>query len=149
MSQAKQKSVENLEVDEIEAGKFSRRVNKVTHKATPTKSFKELKDKAKHIEENLTYLDEEIHTVESDTDNEVIIMRSVNPSKEEDTLEYYQVEVTSDGKTTLGRKKYTSSETKTEETDFVVTDKTLKRLSKDLDKSSVVEPPSSEDKNND
>lgn len=146
MSDTTSQNIDNLEIEEVEAGKFSRRVKKVTHKSKPLKDFDALKRKAKDIQEQVTYLDEDVRMVESDKEHDLVILRSSDPPKDDEGLEYYQVEVKGNGETNVGRKKYTSSETTTEDTDFVVTDKILKRLSKDLDKISNSSNPDSASK---
>src|SRR5690606_33015197 len=113
----------DLEIEEVEADRLSHKVRRVKSQGAPARSMDELKQRAEDIADQVTYLDEGLRVVETDSHNEVVVLRSDDPhSTSDDTLEYYECQVAADGSTQLERHKYTKSTTTKEKPDFVVTD---------------------------
>jgi hypothetical protein len=122
----------DLELEEVEGDRLSRKVRKVTAHNPPTESMDELAERGQHIADKVTYLDEDLRVVEADDANEVVILRSDEPQSDEKTVEYYECQVKADGTTALERIRYHKDTTTKENADFVVTEKTLERLGRDL-----------------
>lgn len=122
----------DLLIEEVERDKFSSRVRRVQAQGQPLDSFAEVVKKAQDIAERVTYLDEDLRLVEADEAHEVAVLRSDEPQASTQEVEYFQVEVHKDGQTSLERRRYRREETETEPIDFVLSEKTLERLGKDL-----------------
>lgn len=122
----------DLELEEVEGDRLSRKVRKVTAHNSPTESMDELAERGQHIADKVTYLDEDLRVVETDDANEVVILRSDEPQSDDKTVEYYECQVKADGTTELERVRYHKDTTTKESADFVVTEKTLERLGRDL-----------------
>jgi hypothetical protein len=122
----------DLEIEEIEKDRLSSKVRKIRAQGSPVDNFEALVQKAEDLAKKITYLDEDLRVVETDSAHEVVILRSDEPQSNPQELEYFQMELHTDGQTQLERKRYKREETETEKVDFVVTEKTLERLGKDL-----------------
>lgn len=122
----------DLELEEVESDRLSRKVRKVTAHNPPTQSIEELAERGQQIADKVTYLDEDLRVVETDNANEVVILRSDDPQQDDTTIEYYECQVKADGSTQLERVRYDKETTTKESADFVVTEKTLERLGRDL-----------------
>ncbi|PIQ28398.1 hypothetical protein COW36_03785 [bacterium (Candidatus Blackallbacteria) CG17_big_fil_post_rev_8_21_14_2_50_48_46] len=132
MSQISKNERHELEIEEVEKDKLSSRVRKVRSQGKPLENFEQVVEKAQEIARKVSYLDEDLRLVEQDQAHEVVTLRSDEPQTAPGELEYYQVEVSKDGATQLERKRYKSEETETENVDFVISEKNLERLGKDL-----------------
>jgi hypothetical protein len=122
----------DLEIEEVEKDRLSSKVRKIRAQGKASKDFEQLVEKGKELAEKIRYLDEDLRIVETDQAHDVVILRSDEPQSSPDELEYFQLEVHKEGKTQLERKRYKRQETETENIDFVVSEKTLERLGKDL-----------------
>ena len=123
-----------LEVEEVETDKLSSRVKKIRHQGKALKNMGEVQEKADKIKDNITYLEDDLRMVEADEAREAVILRSNEPDKQSDSIEYYEVEVHKMGHTDVQRKKYQRKDSDVEDSDFVISDRLLERLGKDLDK---------------
>lgn len=132
MSENNKRERHELEIEELERDKLSSRVRRIRSQGQPLNDFSEVVKKAEQIARRVTYLDEDLRLVEADEVHEVATLRSNEPQTAAGELEYFQVEVRKDGQTQLERRRYRREETETEVTDFVVTEKNLERLGKDL-----------------
>jgi hypothetical protein len=124
----------DLEIEEIEKDRLSSKVRKIRAQGAAVDNFEALVQKAEDLAKKITYLDEDLRVVETDSAHEVVTLRSDEPQSNPQELEYFQMELHKDGQTQLERKRYKREETETENVDFVVSEKTLERLGKDLGK---------------
>ncbi|MGE3725494.1 MAG: hypothetical protein AB7I41_08090 [Candidatus Sericytochromatia bacterium] len=124
----------DLEIEEIEKDRLSSKVRKIRAQGNASENFEALVQKAEDLAKKITYLDEDLRVVETDSAHEVVTLRSDEPQSSPQDVEYFQMELHKDGQTQLERKRYKREETETENVDFVVTEKTLERLGKDLGK---------------
>jgi hypothetical protein len=122
----------DLEISEVEKDRLSSRVRKLRSQGQPVESFSQLVEKGEAIAETVTYLDENLRLLEADEAHQTVTLRSDHPQRSADELEYFEVSLQKDGETTLTRKRYRPHDTETESVDFVVTEKTLERLGRDL-----------------
>lgn len=123
-----------LDVDEVETDKLSSRVKKVRHQGKSLKNMEEVKEKAEKIQDKVRYLEDELRMIEADDVREAVILRSEEPENHDDGIEYYEVEVHQQGQTEIQRKKYKRQDSDVESSDFVISDRLLEKLGKDLDR---------------
>ena len=122
----------DLEISEVEKDRLSSRVRKLRSQGAPVDSFSDLVAKGETIAETVTYLDENLRLLEADEAHQQVTLRSDQPQRGADEIEYFEVSLQKNGETTLVRKRYCPNDTETESVDFVVTEKTLERLGRDL-----------------
>ena len=122
-----------LTVEAVEQDKLSSRLVKVVHQGPELADMNALKAKAEQALTQVRYLEDELHTVEQDEARQAVILRSVSPEQEPDSLIYYELLLQQNGETELSRKRYQRSTGDTEAVDFTLTDRLLERLGKDLD----------------
>lgn len=122
-----------LTVETVEQDKLSSRLVKIVHQGPTLADMNALKAKAEQVLTQVRYLEDELHTVEQDEARQAVILRSVSPEQEPDSLSYYELLLQQNGETELSRKCYQRSTGDTEAVDFTLTDRLLERLGKDLD----------------
>lgn len=126
-----------LTVEAVEQDKLSSRLVKVVHQGPALTDMTALKAKAEDVLTQVRYLEDELRTVEQDEARQAVVLRSVSPEQEQDSLSYYEIIVQQSGETQLTRKCYQRHEGETAAVDFTLTDRLLERLGKDLDAVSV------------
>lgn len=122
----------DLEIEEVEKDRLSSKVRKISTQGKASENFEALVQKAEDLAQKITYLDEDLRVVETDSAHDVVTLRSDEPQSSPQDVEYFEMALHKDGKTQLERKRYKREETETENVDFVVSEKTLERLGKDL-----------------
>lgn len=122
-----------LTVETVEQDKLSSRLVKVVHQGPELADMSALKAKAEHVLTQIRYLEDELRTVEQDEARQAVVLRSVSPEQDQDSLSYYEVLLQHSGETQLTRKCYQRSTGETTAVDFTLTDRLLERLGKDLD----------------
>lgn len=122
----------DLEVDAIEQDKLSSRLLEIRHQGKALESMSDLQKKAAAFLERVRYLEDALQIIEQDEVREAIVLRSETPESSEASLAYYEVVLQKEGKTQLKRQRYHRSSGETEAIDFLLTDRLLERLGKDL-----------------
>lgn len=133
MTQKKTRKRFGMDVESLEEDKLSSRITRVKHEGKALRDMSEVKKKADDIKDKVTYLEDELRTVEVDESREAVILRSEEPSSTKEGIEYYEVEVSKKGSTEIQRKHFKRKDSDVEEGDFVLSDRLLERLGKDLE----------------
>lgn len=134
MAEKKNRKRFGMDVEVVEEEKLSSRVTRIRHQGKALKDMEEVQDKAEEIQQTVRYLEDELKTVEVDEAREAVVLRSEEPTTTDDGVEYYEVEVSKKGHTDIQRKHYKRKETELEDADFVVSERQLERLGRDLER---------------
>lgn len=121
-----------LEVECLESDKLSSRLVRVRHQGKALADMAEVAAKSERFLAGINYLEDELRAVEQDEVRQAVVLRSETPHQEPGQISYYEVLLYQNGLTELHRPNYRAESTDITAGDFVISDRLLERLAKDL-----------------
>lgn len=131
MSQAR--NCYGLELDLLESDKLSARILKLRHKGQPLADLAAVSQKAEALCQRLSYLEDSLRLVETDPVREAVMLRSESPENTPEGLMYYEMLVSASGWSELQRVHYIRHTNDKLPADFVLSERLLERLGRDLE----------------
>jgi len=132
MNPKKSRDCFGLELELLESDKLSSRITQIRHLGAALPDMQATQAKAEQLCQRLSYLEDELRLVELDDVREAAVLRSVEPERQAQYIDYYEVEVQRQGQTQIQRIRYNRHKNDKENLDFILSERLLERLGKDL-----------------
>ena len=122
----------DLLFEEVVSDRLSSKIRSIKGKISSSDTFEDLVTKGENICNNITYLNEKLRLLEKNDLGKSIMLRSIEPDKNQGNIEYFEMILQQSGDISIDRYSYAKQSQERNKSDFILSHDLMERLVKDI-----------------